>query len=105
MSFDVGDGDEAVESELPALEQLVAMGYSYLTQTNLNKERKDYRQVLLNDRLAQAIRKHNPDLDDDGVHDTLEQIKEDTFPHHLDQVDTNEKIRAKLIGLSQSGGL
>ena len=47
MSFDVGAGDEAVESELPALEQLVAMGYTYITQTNLNKERKDYRQVLL----------------------------------------------------------
>jgi len=30
MSFDVGTGDEAVESELPALEQLVAMGYSFV---------------------------------------------------------------------------
>jgi len=105
MSFDIGTGDEAVESELPALEQLVAMGYSYKSQTDLNKERKDYRQVLLYDRLEAAVRKHNPDLDDDGVHDALEQIKEDNYPHHLDQVDTNEKIRAKLIELSQSGGL
>ena len=29
MNFDVGTGDEAIESELPALEQLVAMGYEY----------------------------------------------------------------------------
>ena len=37
MNFDVGIGKEASESELPALEQLVAMGYEYKTQAELNK--------------------------------------------------------------------
>ena len=105
MNFDVGKGLEATESELPALEQLVAMGYQYITQSELNKTRTDYRDVLLYDRLEQAIRRLNPDFDDDGIHDAVAQIGEDRFPHNLDPVETNEKIRAKLIGLSKSGGL
>jgi len=105
MNFDVGSGPEAIESELPALEQLVTMGYQYYTQAELNKTRTDYRDVLLYDRLEQAIRKLNPDFDEDGIHDAVEQIREERFPHNLDPVETNEKIRAKLIELSQSSGL
>lgn len=105
MSFKVGEGDEVTESELPALEQLVAMGYQYKSQSDLNKERVDYRQVLLYKRIEQAIRRLNPDLDEDGIHDAIGQIHEDYFPYSLPPVDTNEKIRAKLIELSKSGGL
>jgi len=105
LSFDVGTGDEVIESELPALEQLVAMGYEYKSQSEINKTRKDYRDVLLYDRLEAAIRKHNPDFDEDGICDTLNQIKDDNFPRNLDPVDTNEKVRAKLVELSKSGGL
>ena len=47
MDFDVGTGDEATESELPALKQLVAMGYEYKTQSELNKTRRDFREALL----------------------------------------------------------
>ncbi|AIC16478.1 type I restriction endonuclease subunit R [Nitrososphaera viennensis] len=106
MTFDVKENnEEAVKSELPALEQLVRMGYQYLSQRDLNKTRKDYRQVLLYDRLEKAIRKLNPELDEDGVKDALHKIEEENFPHNLDHADTNEKIRAKLVGLSRSGGL
>jgi type I restriction enzyme R subunit len=105
MNFKVGEGDEVTESELPALEQLVAMGYQYKSQPDLNKERTDYRQVLLYKRVEEAIRRLNPDLDEDGIHDAMAQINEDYFPYSLPPVDTNEKIRAKLIELSKSGGL
>ena len=105
MHFDVGDGDEVVQSELPALEQLVSMGYQYKTRNELNKTRRDYREALLYDRLEETIRRLNPDLDNDSVHDALEQVKEDAYPHNLDPAETNEKIRAKLIELSKLGGL
>ena len=72
MIFDVGGGTEAKESELPALEQLVAMGYEYITQAELNKTRTDYRDVLLYDRLEYAIRRLNPNFDDDGIHDAIQ---------------------------------
>jgi len=105
MDFDVGAGKEASESELPALEQLVAMGYEYKTQAELNKSRRKYDEVLLYDRLENAIKRLNPEIDEDGIRDAISQLEEDRYPHHLPSVDTNEKIRAKLIGLSQTGGL
>jgi type I restriction enzyme, R subunit len=67
----VDDKEEWLKSELPALEQLYAMGYEYKSQADLNQERRDYREVLLYDRLEAAIRKLNPELDDDGVNDSL----------------------------------
>ena len=54
MNFDVGTGDGAVEPELPALKHLAAMGYEYKTQSELNMTRRDFREVLLYDRLEKA---------------------------------------------------
>jgi len=106
MKFDADDNiDEYTKSELPAIEQLRKMGYAYLNQQDLNKTRRDYREVLLYDRLEAAIRKLNPELDEDGIRDALHQIEEQNFPYTLDHLDTNERIRAKLVGLSRSGGL
>lgn len=97
--------EEYLESEKPAILQLQSMDYEYKNQAELNKSRRDYREVLLYDRLEAAIRKINPELDEDGVYDALSQINESNFPYTLDAMDTNERIRAKLVGLSRSGGL
>ncbi|MPZ07031.1 MAG: HsdR family type I site-specific deoxyribonuclease [Nitrososphaeraceae archaeon] len=106
MSISGGtEKDEYFESEKPAILQLQAMDYEYKNQAELNKARRDYREVLLYDRLEAAIRKINPELDEDGVYDTFSQINESNFPRTLDVMDTNERIRAKLVGLSRSGGL
>lgn len=105
MNFVVGKGKEASESELPALEQLVTMGYEYKTQAELNKSRRKYSEVILYDRLEEVLRRLNPEIDEDGIQDALSQLEESRYPYHLPPVDTNEKIRAKLIGLSQTGGL
>ena len=97
--------EEYLKSELPAIQQLQGMGYEYKSQSELNKERRDYREVLLYNRLELAIRKHNPEFDEDGVYEALSEINESKFPYTLDSMDTNERIRAKLVGLSRSGGL
>ena len=55
--------------------------------------------------LRQRFGRLNPEFDDDGVYEALNQINETSFPYTLDVMDTNEKIRAKLVGLSRSGGL
>jgi type I restriction enzyme, R subunit len=105
LKFIVGTGDEITESELPALEQLHKMGYDYLSQSDLNKTRRDYREVLLYDRLESAIRRINNLDDDDLVNEAISQISEENFPHILDSMDVNEQIHAKLVSLSHSGGL
>jgi type I restriction enzyme R subunit len=97
--------DEYKKSEKPAILLLKKMGYEYKSQSDLNKTRRDYREVLLYDRLESAIRRINPELDEDGIYDALSQISESSFPYTLDHLETNEKIRAKLVGLSRSGGL
>src|ERR1051325_1135288 len=86
------ESEEFIESEKPALDQLIAMGYEYKSQQEINLERQDYRQVLLYQRLKNAIIKLNPELDEDGVWDALEQIKEDSFSSNWDVMDTNERI-------------
>ena len=80
MTFVTGTGDEIEHSELPALEQLVVMGYEYKSKTDLNKERKKTTEVLLYDKLREAIQRINPELDADGIDDALNQIKDDSFP-------------------------
>ena len=92
MTFVVGTGDEIKHSELPALEQLVTMGYQYKSKTDLNKERKKTTDVLLYDRLREAIQRINPELDSDGVDDALNQIKEDSFPFTYPMMESNEKM-------------
>ena len=99
------ESEEYQQSELPALIQLVTMGYQYKNQSDLNIERRDYREVLLYDRLEKAVRKLNPDLDEDGIRASIAKINEHSFPSNLDQMDSNEQIRAKFIGLSRSTGL
>ena len=105
MSFDVGQGPEIDHSEKPALEQLTKMGYEYKSKTNLNKERKKTTEVLLYGRLREALKRINPEIDDDGITDAINQIREDSFPFSYPIMETNEKIHAKMAGLSQSGGL
>ena len=105
LIFTVGAGDEVQHSELPALEQLVMMRYEYKTQTEINRERKKITDVLLYDRLRESVQRINPEIDSDGIDDAINQIKEDSFPFTLPVMQTNEKIRAKMVGLSQTGGL
>lgn len=105
MNFNVRQGGEGTESELPALKQLVAMGYEYKNQAEINKMRKKYSRVILYDVLEDAIRRLNPELDETGIKSARSQLDEDNYPDNLPVVDTNEKIRAKLISLSRSGGL
>ena len=76
-----------------------------MTQADINKTRQRYDEVLLYDRLTAAIRRLNPALDEDGVKDAVSQLAEDGYLHHFPPVETNEKIRAKMVSLSQTGGL
>lgn len=58
--------EEYDESEELAIRQLQMMGYEQQGQINLNKERGDYREVLLYDRLETAIRRIDVELDEDA---------------------------------------
>ena len=76
-----------------------------MTTKNNCKERKKTTEVLLYGRLREALKRINPEIDDDGITDAINQIREDSFPFSYPIMETNEKIHAKMAGLSQSGGL
>lgn len=104
VEFKVDPGDEGQKTELPALKLIHALGYNYLPNFKINKERKAHFQALLYERLRNAIKNLN-NLDDEGFESAVHQIEEDFYPSNLNLVDANERIRIKLIGLSRSGGV
>ena len=104
MNFKVDQGPEGLEVELPALELIYKLGYNYKNHFELEVERDDFHEALLYKRLRKAIEDLN-DLDEDEVNDALEQIHERNFPARLDPVEANERIRIKLVGISQQDAL
>lgn len=54
---------EYLEVELPAIEQLQALGYTYLSGEALDPERDSYKNPVLTERLRAAIQRLNPWLD------------------------------------------
>lgn len=71
---------------------------------SINKgERESTRDVILRRRLSCALEKLNPELSKSEIGAAMEQLQEERHTGTL--VDINEKTRAKLVGLSQSGGL
>ena len=59
--------NEASLSESPAVEQLEALGYTYVEPETLDAERESLKEVVLAKRLASAIARLNPWLSDDNV--------------------------------------
>jgi len=93
-----GNGPEWEESEKPALEQLILMGYEYKSQKELNLVRESYSDPLLLNRLEHAIRRLNPLIEEEGIHDAIRQLQK--FETNI-AIDANEKTHAKMIGLSR----
>lgn len=94
----VGHGPEWEESEKPAIEQLIKLGYEYVNQQDLNKTRESYNDPLLLDRLEKAILRLNPWIDEDGIVDSIRQLRK--FDTSI-AIDANEITHAKIIGLSR----
>jgi type I restriction enzyme R subunit len=91
-------GPEWEHSEKPAIEQLIKMGYEYKNRDELDSERDSYSEVVLLGRIEDAIRKLNSWIDDEGVQEAIQKLlKFDTTI----TIETNEQIRAKLVGLSR----
>lgn len=92
-----GHGPEWKESEKPALEQLIQLGYEYKTRAELEKTRESELEPLLIDRLEQAILRLNPWIDEYGIEDAIRQFKK--FETNI-PIDANEIAHARIIGLS-----
>lgn len=94
-----GQGPEWEQSEKPALEQLIHLGFEYKTKAELEKTRESELEPLLLDRLEQAILRLNPWINKNGVDDVVRQFKK--FETTI-QIDANEIVHARIVGLSNN---
>jgi type I restriction enzyme, R subunit len=68
------DQYEWMEVEKPLIEQLQQYGYSYIEGPQLDVERSTRSSVVLEERLAQAIRRFNPWMDNTNVEKVIKQL-------------------------------
>jgi len=92
------DNDEYDKVELPALEQLQALGWQYIHGSQLSpdssNERQYYREVLLEQRLTQSVKRINPWVNDDNLRKVVREI---THPQVATLIEANQLIWETLI--------
>ncbi|MDN3436489.1 type I restriction endonuclease subunit R [Planococcus sp. APC 3900] len=91
------DPYEMTEVEVPLIEQLQSYGYTYLTGTEIDerKERRATGSIILEKRLAHAIRKLNPWLNESNLDKVLGEL---THIAESDDFTANQAIYNKLFG-------
>ncbi|NRG44824.1 type I restriction endonuclease subunit R [Bacillus sp. CRN 9] len=82
---------EYTEVELPLVEQLIQLGYTHKTGPELDSERSNRGSVVLEERIAKAIRQLNPWIDNLNVDKVVKQLttlrSEDTWHANKDMYD------------------
>ncbi len=104
MSRRQRDWNELKLSEDPAVELLQSLGYAYAEPEQLEAERESPKLVVLERRLAAALRKLNPWLSDDNVEKAIKEVARATF---ISLAEANEKLYTALtygIALEQDRG-
>ncbi len=68
--------EEMEQVEIPAVDTLVGLGYTYVDWDTLSKERLcNHREVLITDRLHSALRRINPWISDENVVKATQKLK------------------------------
>lgn len=96
--------DEASKVELPAIDQLIRQGWSYVsgaelaplavTSADKKPERAYYRDVVLVNRLEQALRKLNPWINEENLRKVMREI---THPNHAALMEYNQALHGMLV--------
>ncbi|QZA76378.1 hypothetical protein K4H28_08435 [Deefgea tanakiae] len=90
--------DEFDKVELPALEQLQALGWIYLNGNDFaptpNGEREYWREVVLEKRLRAAILRINPWISDENLRKVMREI---THPVTVTLMEANQKLWQTLV--------
>jgi type I restriction enzyme, R subunit len=85
--------NEAGQSEDPAIELLLNLGYAYVPPDTLDAERDSLRDVVLVTRLETALRRLNPWLSDDNKHKA---VRATTSTQAASLIEANETLHTAL---------
>ena len=92
--------DEYDKVELPALEQLQALGWTYVAGAELSpessNERQYYRHVVLLERLSAAIKRINPWISDENLRAVVRDIRFQGM-EHPSLIEANQQIWDTLV--------
>lgn len=66
--------DEIHLAENPAVELLESLGYAYVSPEDLEGERASFKETILTDRLAAALKRLNPWLSDTNVANAVKAV-------------------------------
>ncbi|MCP4601556.1 MAG: type I restriction endonuclease subunit R [Proteobacteria bacterium] len=70
--YDLPDFDEASMSQIPALLELVNLGYTYIPRSQVSEMRENNSQYVLREIAFDALRRINgPNISDKSIHDTV----------------------------------
>ena len=79
---------EYIHSELPAIKMFQELGYQYF-DASLQDERSDITEVVLKDRLMNAIKRINPWINDNNLHKAFTEV---TSVNGASLMEINQKI-------------
>lgn len=91
------DSYEMTEVEIPLIEQLQSYGYTYLTGVEIDnrKERRATSSFVLEKRLARAVKKLNPWMNESNLDKVLGEL---TIIAEPDDFAANQSVHGKLFG-------
>lgn len=95
--YQLPDLDEANSSQIPAIIQLINMGYTYLSRQKVRELRKnDTRRYILNDIAFDALRKINSaDISDQSIYEALSALEKPRLDDGI--ISASENIYTTLI--------
>ncbi|MCE7892126.1 MAG: type I restriction endonuclease subunit R [Sorangiineae bacterium PRO1] len=96
--------NEANLSELPAVEQLRQLGYTFVPPDAIEAERDSFREVVLAKRLSAALKKLNPWLSDDNVHKAIRAVANVPATSLIEASEKLHTILTRGISLEQDRG-
>lgn len=101
--------DEYDKVELPAIQTLQALGWSYisgleLSPENENKERHSFRDVILEKRLTNSLKKINPWINDDNIRKIIYDLTRKPYTNLLEANEAIWNNIVKYISVSQDLG-
>ena len=101
--------DELDKVELPALEQLQSLGWSYVEGAQLSPdesdERSSFKDVVLEKRLTESLKRINPWINDENLRKVVRDLTKDLVSKPCrskpSDLDTNQSVRFCDAGFGQ----
>ena len=94
--------------ELPALEQLQALGWQYLEGVKLSPEESDergsYKEVVLEKRLSLSIKRINPWITEENLHKVVRELTKVTYTNLIEANQEIWEVLNKCVSVMQDLG-